>query len=265
MEPQSESKFFGKWLLFTLGGIAAAIVALVLALNFSLNAFTRHGKEIAVPDFTNMTVEQAGQAAGAAQIRVEVTDSVFIKRMGRGMVFSQAPAPGAAVKKGRLIRLTINAKSAKKVQMPDLVGYSLRQAQAELQAKGLNLGKIIYKEDIATNNVLSQVYRNREIKAGKIINSDSSIDLIVGLNKEDSLAYVPNVLGQKQLRAVTVIHDNSLNISRLSFDKSVKDYSDSLNAFVYKQEPEPSEDGVRIGSEVSLYLTVDESKLPQQK
>lgn len=250
-----EVRFLDKWLLWTVLGIVGSILAVVLICSFCLNVFTGHGKQISVPDFTNMTVQSARAEAAASHIRVEVIDSVFIRRMGRGMVFSQNPHAGMKVKKGRLIRLIINANSPKKVQVPDLVGSSLRQAQAELQSKGLLLGQIKYVEDIATNNVLRQLYHGRDIKSGTKVGSGSQIDLVVGLNSEDAITVIPDVSGMKYMRAVTAIHDNSLNVGDLHFDKGIKTYSDSLDAVVYKQVPEPSDSSiVRMGGAVSLYL-----------
>ena len=52
--------------------------------------------------------------------------------MKRGAVFSQNPKPGSEVKKGRKVSLTINSVLPKKVTMPSLVGFSMRQAKAEL-------------------------------------------------------------------------------------------------------------------------------------
>ena len=46
-------------------------------------------------------------------------------------------------------------------------------------------------------------------------------------------------------------------------DNTVKDYEDSLNAMVYRQTPEPSDSiHVNMGSEVVLYLTLDENRIP---
>ena len=42
----------------------------------------------------------------------------------------------------------------------------------------------------------------------------------------------------------------------------MKDYDDSLSAVVYKQNPEPSEFSVKMGEDVTLYLTVDTDKVP---
>ena len=49
----------------------------------------------------------------------------------------------------------------------------------------------------------------------------------------------------------------------MKFDETVKDFDDSLNAQVYRQEPEPSDSiKVNIGDEVTLYLTIDQSRIP---
>ncbi len=239
--------------------------ALVVAAVFLLNALTRHGDELVVPDMTNMSVKNAELVAADVGIRVEVTDSVYVRRMERGVVYKHDPKPGAHVKKGRRIMLTINAVTPKQVSMPNLVGYSMRQAKAELLARGLQLGKLIYVNDIATNNVLNQVWRNSEIEPGTMLDSETVIDLVVGLNTKDEtscLTLIPCVIGRRYMSALDVVQDNSLNISELHFDSTVRDYSDSLNAKVYDQSPFAFDTLFRLGSEVELYLTLDESKIP---
>ena len=167
------------------------------------------------------------------------------------------------MKKGRTVQLTTNAKNAKEVTMPLLVGYSMRQAKAELISRGLTLGRLIYVNDIATNNVLRQLYNSREIAAGTKIESGSVIDLMVGLNAEDNRTSPPDLKGLKYLRAVDAVHDNSLNVGKLNFDKEVKTYSDSLNAVVYKQSPVQGVGALTMGAAVSLWLTTDEGKIAE--
>lgn len=239
------------------------IAVLVAGVTIGLAFFTNHNKEIEVPDFTTLSVKDAAQLAESVGIRVEVTDSVYVRRMERGAVFSQNPAAGSRVKKNRLIRLTTNAVNAKQVSMPNLVGYSMRQAKAELSSKGLNLGKLIYVSDMATNNVLKQQYRGKDIRTGTMIDSGSEVDLVVGLSDTDNQTRVPNVVGMKYNRAVDAVHDNSLNVARTTFDDSVQNYNDSLNAVVFRQSPSASSAPIGMGGEVSLFFTLDESKLPQ--
>ena len=184
--------------------------------------------------------------------------------MAKGAVYSQNPKAGSQVKKGRRILLTINALHSKKVTMPNLVGYSMRQAKAELNSRGLTLGKLTYVSDIATNNVLRQVYNNREIKPGKQIESGAVIDLVVGLNPTDNQTYIPDLKGMKYLRAVDAIHDNSLNIRKVSFDSNVRTYADSLNAVVYRQSPTASNAPILMGSDVSIYLSLEKDESNEQ-
>ena len=164
------------------------------------------------------------------------------------------------MKKGRRILLTINAVTPKSVTMPNLVGYSMRQAKAELLSRGLQLGRLIYVNDIATNNVLKQIMSDKEIMPGVQVESESVIDLVVGLNPADDRTVVPYIVGSRYLNAVDAVHDRYLNIRSLNFDKTVKDYSDSLNAMVYRQSPEEEE--CLMGTGVTLYLTLDKNKVP---
>ncbi len=258
MEEKEDKKgFFSNWIVKNVLLAFLFFAVLIFASSMSLKVLTNHGKTIKVPDFTSMSVNEAKYEAARSKLRVEVIDSIFVRKMERGAIYSQNPKAGSQVKQGRRILLTINAKNAKKVSMPNLVGYSMRQAKAELGSRGLTLGKLIYVNDIATNNVLRQIYRNREIRPGRQIETGSEINLEVGLNPDDNLTYVPDVKGLKYLRAVDAVHDNSLNIGRVVFDRSVRNYTDSLNASVTRQTPEAAGNPILMGSDVTIYLSLD--------
>lgn len=261
----NKSGILGNWIVKNLLAALIIMIVLIAGAVIFLNIVTKHNQELIVPDLSNMSVEEAAAVASSEGMRVEVVDSVYVKRMKKGAVYRQNPSAGSKVKDGRRIALTINALNAKKVTMPNLIGYSMRQAMAELQSRGLVLGRLIYVQDMATNNVLRQLMRNREIDPGTQIESESVIDLVVGLNSSDSRTYVPDVTGLRNLSAVDAVHSSSLNVNRLRFDATVKNYDDSLAAVVYKQTPVPSDSlYARKGDEVTLYLTIDENKVPQR-
>ena len=67
----------------------------------------------------------------------------------------------------------------------------------------------------------------------------------------------------KYIRAVDAIHDRYLNTGRLHFDPEITSYRDSVNAFVYKQDAAGT--SKTLGSQVNLYFTLDEKKLPEKK
>lgn len=254
--------FFSNWIVRNLLGAVIMVAVLLVSAVLLLKVITKHNQELTVPDLSNLSVEEAAKVAGEHGMRVQVTDSVYVRKMARGAVYRHNPEAGSKVKEGRRILLTINAVLPKSITMPNLVGYSLRQAKAEILSRGLQLGTLIYVNDIATNNVIRQLYRNSEIEDGAKIESGSSIDLVLGLNAADSVTYVPYVIGSRYMNAINTVHDNSLNIERLYFDSTVKDYTDSLNAVVYRQEPEMSEEPLKMGSAMNLFLTVDKNKVP---
>lgn len=253
--------FFNRITANVFAGIVLVFV-LIFGARVLLDKITRHNLEITVPDLTNMSIEEARDAVAPGRMRLEIIDSVYVRRMGKGLIYRQNPKAGSKVKEGRRILLTINAVNPKKVMIPNLIGYSMRQAKAEILSKGLQIGRLTYVTDIATNNVLQQLHDGVEIAPGTMIESESMIDLVLGLNNDDCITFAPSVTGLKYRTAVEAIHDNSLNISGIYFDETVKDYSDSLNAVVYRQSPEYGETPLLMGMEISLYLTTDISKVP---
>ena len=247
------------WIVRNLLLAVALVVGLLILAQVGLSLVTHHNRTVTVPDFTNMTVAEAQHVAREGHVGVKVTDSVFVRRLGAGVVYRQSPKAGATVKKGRSIFLTINSIVPRKVVMPNLIGYSLNEARAELNNRGLSLGKLSYQQDIATNNVLRQTVRGRNVRAGDLVISGSDVDLTLGLAREERPTVVPRVIGQKYVSAVDALHDRYLNVGRVRFDSDVRTYADSVNAVVYKQ------DGLgqtrTYGSAINLYLTLDPSKI----
>ena len=253
----------GNWIVRNLVLGIVFILLLVAAASIFLSIRTRHGREVTVPDLSGMSVRDAKVTAAAGKLLVVVSDSIYMKRIPRGAVVSQLPRAGARVKPGRKIALTVNSQVPKKVTMPNLIHVSLRQAKAELYARGLVLGRLIYVSDIATNNVLRQQYRGRNIEPGEQLYSGSAIDLVLGLNGSDAMTYVPNLHGYKYLSAIDAIQDNSLNVSAVIFDKDVRSYADSISATVYSQRPAPTGTPVVMGTPVTVFLKLNADE-PQQ-
>ena len=156
MEVDKDNKPTSRWIIRNILLAIAFFAVLLVLTQMGLKAITRHNQVIIVPDLTGLSVADAKIVAKRNHIRTEVVDSVYVKRIEKGNVFSQNPAAGKEVKKDRVIKLTINAHQTKMVKMPNLVGYSLRQAKTEILSSGLSVGKLAYREDIATNNVLDQ-------------------------------------------------------------------------------------------------------------
>jgi len=251
-----------KWIWKNMFLAIAFLTVLLVLVSVGLRIITRHGKTVMAPDFTNLTVAQAQVLAKEKKVAVKVVDSVFVRRLNGGVVYRQQPKAGSKVKEGRSIFLTINSVVPRKVVMPNLFGYSVTEARSELQNRGLNMGYLNYVKDIATNTVLGQYVDGKEVKAGDLVVSGSTVDLTVAAANENNKTEVPRVIGMKYVSAIDAIHDKYLNVGTVRFDPDIRTYADSVNAVVYKQDTPGSSKA--LGSRVSLTLTLDSSKLPAE-
>jgi beta-lactam-binding protein with PASTA domain len=247
---------------FLVAGVACLL--LFWSVNIALHLFTRHGQVYEVPDFTNMTLQDAQALAKKHKMELVVTDSVFVSYRPRGIVFRQNPKGGALVKKDRHIFLTVNSMTPRKVEMPDVTGYSLRQAKTVLAAKNLHVGKLSYVSDIATNNVLRQKYRGAHIVPGTEIPVDSYIDLELGISSYSERTIIPQLIGYTFVEARDALVEASLNSGAVHYDHTITTYADSLFARVYKQRPAASESNIwTLGLKVDLWITLDETKIKE--
>ena len=262
MEVDKDNKPTARWIITNIVMALAFFTVLLVITQVSLKVITRHNKVIPVPDFSGLTEADARIVAKRANIRTEVTDSVYISRMEKGVVFSQNPAPGSLVKKDRSIKLTINARQTKMVKMPNLVGYSLRQAKTEILSSGLTVGKLVYREDLATNNVLDQFIAGRYVAPGTDVEAETPVDLLLGLSPEDNTTYIPYLVGFTLPIAKDNIFDNSLNLGNVSYDETVQNYQDTLSAVVYQQTPAYHPGApVTMGTTIHLKLTTSQAKI----
>lgn len=251
---KSGKKWYQNWIIKNLVVAGVSMILLCVLLFYLAGLWTRHGSEFQVPDFNGTLIWEAEALADSAGLRLDVTDSVYLPHIKAGLILKQSPAPGSKVKRGRRILISINSLQPKMVEMPLVTGFFLREASSVLESNSLKVGKLIYEEDIASNNVLDQLYNGKSIRAGAKIKSQSEIDLKLGIASTDNTTFVPNMEGLPYSVVKRVLTDNSLNLGKTHFRKEIKTYSDSLNATVYKQEPMPADTAVTLGTYVTLYL-----------
>jgi beta-lactam-binding protein with PASTA domain len=245
-------------------GLAILIVAgAIIILLLWLNIYTRHGQARSVPDFVGLTMEETAALAKKSRMKYEVIDSVYTSLVPRGCVAEQNPKPGFKVKKWRNIILTINAFRPEMVAMPDLTDLPLRQAIALIENAGLEKGYLRYKADLSIDVVLNQQHNGKDIMPGDSVQKGSIIDLVLGKGLSNQRTPVPDLNGMKLEPARNRILGASLNLGTFIYDNTIKTSDDSLNAFVFRQNPEYREDAtLQLGSVIYLWLTVDSLKLP---
>lgn len=252
-------------LLWNLLLIAAVMLALAVAAHLVMQAGTRHGARRTVPDFAGIRLDEAQRLADKHDLKIHVNDSLFVPAYEGGIVLDQLPEGGVEVKPGRTVYVTINSFREKMVPVPYVAGRSLRQAKNMLEIAGLEIEKLVYRPDIATNYVLEEYCRGRQVTADSAIEAEmgSGVTLHVGVEPESGTTVVPQLVGASLREAKGRLWEAGLNVGRILFDEQIE-LLDRKEARVYVQAPS-AERSAGLGSSVELRLTLDSKKLSEYR
>jgi len=236
--------------------LALGIFSLIL---LSLNWITSHGKASTVPSVTGKNYEEAKIILKKAGFDVDIQDSVYVDTAKGMTVIKQLPEADEIVKSNRTVFLVISRSVPPLVDMPNLVGYSYRNAEMVLKGLDLKIGDTTFKPDFAKNAILEQWFNGAPINAGVKIRKGSVISLVLGDGVGKKEFTVPVITGMTYDKAKNILEANGIVIGAIVTDANV---TDTLNAWIYKQNPERFDDEKRIqhirsGQTIDVWLQVD--------
>lgn len=236
--------------------IAIVLFAIVLMVIFYLYLpkKTKQGQTITVPDVTEMEYEALEDFITSRELRFEVVaDSGYNADLPPRAVIAQYPKPDSKVKEGRKIYLTLNAVNPPKVEMPDLVGKSLKTVQLQFKAMGVREGRRIFDDGPFKNTFISAQIDGVDIRPGDKITKGSVVDLVLQNGKGQQYFSAPDVIGKDRESAEFIIAGNSLNLGEIHYE-----VADTLQGLVVRQRPEGGS-RVRVGQTVELWVNVKDS------
>lgn len=215
----------------------ALLLLIVFAFFLSLDTITRHNQSVTVPSVLGKTLNDASSFLKQKKFEVLVQDSVYIDSLPPLAVVRQSPEPDDVVKTYRTIYLTINRATPPLIEMPDIRGFSYRSAQMFLESLGLKVGNVSYVPDIARNAVKDQLIKGKTIAPGTKVPMSATIDLVLGNGLGDTQLSVPDLIGFTVSQAKEYLSGDNIGIGVIIADGPL---SDTANAFVVKQNPEPT-------------------------
>ncbi len=179
-------KYFTNVVFFKQVAIAFAIVVSLVFLFLWWIAFsTNHGQEITVPNLNKLSIEDAEDRLDDVDLNYVLLDTMdYDASFPKFSVVKQDPLAGAKVKSGRKIYIKINAGGFSMVRIPNLIEKTLRQAEPNLRAIGLQIGLIKYVPYIGKDMVLRLSQEGKDLKPGDKVLKSSKIDIEVGDGKE---------------------------------------------------------------------------------
>lgn len=243
---------------FLINLLLAVVVSFLLLYTTTrvLNAATQHGEVIRVPELSGLTAPEAQRTAQDLGLATTVDDSSsFDPQYPPLSVTQQIPHAGARVKQGRVIHLTINPATYKKVKFRDIFDKSLREAKIYFQISNLKVGQLTYVPYIAKGVVIKAEYDGKELKAGDEVPKFSTIALTVGKGLGNQIVHTPNLLGMTYEQAADQMKAQNFLVGQLRYDPE----ADQDNGTVYRQSPKANS-FIKEGSKINLWLTIDSTK-----
>ena len=167
--------------------LALAIVV-VLVLSFFmlkwLNVTTNHGEFVIVPDLKGKSLETVKAELKELDLDFKLQDSAnYNPKYPKFSVIEQNPIAGEQVKENRKIYLILNPSGYRKVEVPNILKRTFRQAKPQLQALEFKIGNITYIDNIGKDVVLGMKHKGKTLKPGTLLPLTSTIDVVLGNGK----------------------------------------------------------------------------------
>lgn len=245
------------WLNILVGVVLA--IALFSIILLSLKWLTHHNESRTVPSVTGKSYTEAKKVLEKAGFDVEIQDSIYTDTTQPLTVLKQVPESDEMVKVNRTVYLTINRSVPPMVEMPNLVGYSFRNAEMVLKNMNIRIGDTIYKPDFARNSVLEQRYGGDIVAPGTKLRMGSTISLVLGDGVGNKDFAVPVIIGMTFGEARTLLQSYGIGFAVILPNEDVKD---TASAYIYWQNPQRFDDDkkiqhIRSGQTMDVKLQLD--------
>lgn len=181
-----------------MGGVFGRVIYAVVLLGVLLAAmwisfsYFVLGKSMTLPDFSEMSLDEASAMAAAQGLLVVVdaTQEAFDDKIAAHKIRGQSPAPDTEVKSGQRVRVFLS-KGPRTIRVPELTGLSPRTASLALRKEGLVLGSVAAAHLFSGTGVVAQ-----GVESGSTAVPDLPVDVLVNRASPD-LAYVmPDLIGR---------------------------------------------------------------------
>jgi beta-lactam-binding protein with PASTA domain len=164
--------------------LALAIVAIVV-LSFImlkwLKITTNHGEFIVVPHLKGKSLETVKIELKDNDLTWKLQDSAnYNPNYPKFSVIEQNPAAGSEVKEDRKIYLILNPSGYRKVEVPNILKRTFRQAKPQLEALEFKVGNLTYVNNIGKDVVLGMTHKGKTLSPGTLLPLTSKIDLVLG-------------------------------------------------------------------------------------
>jgi eukaryotic-like serine/threonine-protein kinase len=198
---------------------------------FSILLVTDSAREIILPELKGKNIIYVLETLTRMGLNAKLRGIEYDDVLPRYHVLSQDPAPGAVIKKGRDVTITIS-KGQKEITIPDLRHLPLEQAGITLEQHELKKGTVSFAWSGTTlkNTVMAQYP-----EAFSPIFKGYSCDLLISLGPKREEYVMPDITGKNMSWALGFTEENNLELKTVGFRFSSL-YEENT---VLEQDPPP--------------------------
>jgi beta-lactam-binding protein with PASTA domain len=231
--------------------LALALVLLTVALVSALTTMRLaiHGREVPVPKLVGLTPGEAERQAVAHGLLFSVESRYFSGDVPAGRIISQAPQPGAKVRRGSRVRVA-ESLGAQRIITPNVLGQSTRAAEINVRRRGLELGSVAVAHipGLPEDQVVAQS------PAPNTTAITPKLSVLVNAPAEAAAYVMPELVGQPLGEAVKSIQGAGMKVGGVTFMPALvypQGASAPLPGTITKQTPAPGQK-VMAGTVVAL-------------
>lgn len=202
-------RFIRDYILIFVG--IGMVVALALN-NVILPLYVNWNDEIRVPSLTHTDLTKATAILEDRRLEWTIKDTIYRRDIPSGFIMDQYPEAGQMVKENRKIQLTISLPPAK-LEMPDLIAITERQAVIALERLGLFLGETLAD---SSDQYERTVVMAQSILAGMPVAPGDSITLTVSLGKRNLKKTMPDLLNKGMEEARRIMELQGFTLGKIT-------------------------------------------------
>ena len=196
--------------------VSAFIVLFLIFNSLIMPWYVKHASLVKVPNVVGLQFSEARQVLEKSGLDVKQGDVRYDESKPIGFVMDLNPPVDQMVKNGRRIYLTV-CGGEQLVEVPKLIGRTLRDAKFTLEQRNLQVGEIVKKftADYPEDAVVSQI-----IQPGSKVKRLSKVDLIVSNGQQIGDIIIPDVIGKKLEEAKKILLEKKLKVGIITYQAS---------------------------------------------
>jgi len=192
IEEEKPKSRFSLWMTRILIGLGTVLITGLIMMFAYLNFFEGSRTEVTVPDLVGKDLAEARRILREKNLKLRLVNQLYSSEFPMNQIISQKPLAGNKKRPNTEIEVVVS-KGPRLVQVPDLFGKTLLEAELALEEAHLRLGEV----NTGMNESLPKgtVFKQLPEKFTKI-EQGASVSITINGTDSDNMVEVPNFIGR---------------------------------------------------------------------